>query len=163
MKHFRMGGARLAAFACSLALLAGCGGGGGATPATGPLPNLPPAKAGKYFTHIVIIIQENRTYDNLFATFPGGDGTTFGYAHDGSKIPLAEANLENHISPNNGYQYWIRDWNQGRMNGFDQVSINGVSGRYVYQYVDPSQIVPYWTLARQYVLSDHMFQTQGTG
>jgi phospholipase C len=130
----------------------------------GPLPNLPPAKAGKYFTHIVIIIQENRTYDNLFATFPGGDGVTVGKGHNGQNIPLAEANLESHISPGNGYYCcWTRDWAKGRMNGFDQVNIGPVSGRYVYQYVDPAQIVPYWSLAKQYVLSDHMFQTQGSG
>ena len=55
---------------------------------TGPLPNLPPAKAGKYFKHIVLIIQENRTYDNLFATFPGGDGVTVGKGHNGQNIPL---------------------------------------------------------------------------
>jgi phospholipase C len=163
MKHAGMARAYIAALACSFAVLTGCGGSSGAQPTTGPLPNLPPAKAGKNFTHIVILIQENRTYDNLFATFPGGDGTTEGKGHDGSIIPLVKADLENHISPNNGYTYWIRDWNNGQMNGFDQVNIGPVSGRYVYQYVDPAQIEPYWALARQYVLSDHMFQTQGTG
>src|SRR5215469_3072893 len=30
-------------------------------------------------------------------------------------------------------------------------------------YVDPNDIKPYWTLATQYALADHMFQTQGSG
>jgi phospholipase C len=30
--------------------------------------------------HVVIVIQENRSFDNLFATFPGADGTTTGQA-----------------------------------------------------------------------------------
>jgi phospholipase C len=160
-----MGRAFAATLICLASVLGGCGGGGGASASSmGPLPNLPPAKAGKYFKHIVIIIQENRTYDNLFATFPGGDGVTVGKGHNGENIPLAEANLESHISPGNGYYCcWIRDWAKGKMNGFDQVDIGPVSGRYVYQYVDPAQIVPYWSLAKQYVLSDHMFQTQGSG
>ncbi|MFY9738671.1 MAG: alkaline phosphatase family protein, partial [Candidatus Cybelea sp.] len=29
-------------------------------------------------THIVLIVQENRSFNNLFATFPGADGTTTG-------------------------------------------------------------------------------------
>ncbi len=32
-----------------------------------------------------------------------------------------------------------------------------------YQYVDPQQIVPYWTIAQRYVLADQMFPTQGSG
>jgi phospholipase C len=110
----------------------------------------------------VILIQENRTFDNLFATFPGADGTRFGKTHDG-QIRLAKGNLKGAISPNNGYLSWIQDYRGGLMNGFDQVPIGSVPGTYVYQYVDPAQIVPYWSLARQYVLADHMFQTQGSG
>ena len=62
--------AALAAF-----VLAGCGGASSSSPGSGPLPPLPPAKKGKYFTHVVIVVQENRTFDNLFSTFPGADGT----------------------------------------------------------------------------------------
>ena len=129
------------------------------------MPLLPPApaKQGKYFTHIVIIVQENRTFDNLFATFPGADGATRGKTHDGKTIPLRSANLESPVSPNNGYPYWVKDWNKGEMDGFDRVPIGKVPGTYVYQYVDPTQIRPYWQLAKQYVLSDHTFQTQGSG
>ncbi len=39
----------------------------------------------------------------------------------------------------------------------------GKAGTKVYQYVNPSQIGPYWQLAQQYVLADQMFQTQGSG
>ena len=34
--------------------------------------------AGRYVKHVIVVIQENRSYDNLFATFPGGDGATTG-------------------------------------------------------------------------------------
>ena len=49
------------------------------------------------------------------------------------------------------------------MNGFDTVNIGPISRVVRVQYVDPAQIVPYWDLARQYVLADHMFQTEGSG
>lgn len=145
--------------------LDGCssGGGGGGSSASGPLPPPPPAKKGKYFTHIVILIQENRTFDNLFATYPGADGTTRGKTHNGGTLELKESSLASSVSPNNAYQYWKTDYNGGKMNGFDIVPIGKTPGTYVYQYVNPSQIRPYWDLAKQYVLADHTFQTQGSG
>ena len=111
---------------------------------------------------MVIIVQENRTFDNLFATFPNADGTTVGKTHDGT-MRLRKANLESTVSPNNGYPFWKHDCNGGKMNGFDTQPIGTTPGSYVYQYVDPAQIQPYWDLAKQYVLSDHTFQTQGSG
>ena len=146
---------------CLLAALPACGGGAGGSTAAPFLPP-PPAKKGKHFTHIVIVIQENRTFDNLFATFPGADGTTVGKTHNGT-LRLREANLESPISPSNGYSFWLRDFNHGKMNDFDIVPIGSTSGTYVYQYVKPAQIRPYWDLAKQYVLSDHTFQTEGSG
>jgi phospholipase C len=163
--HNRIG--RLPAFGAFIAggllcaSLTACG--GGSTPgAPAPFEPPPPAKAGKYFKHIVILIQENRTFDNLFATFPGADGTRSGKTHNG-KILLRPGDLESEISPNNGHRYWLADWNHGKMNHFDLVPIGRVPGTFVYQYVHPNQIKPYWDLAKQYVLSDHMFQTQGSG
>ena len=148
-------------FTATFALLAGCGGGGSAgSPYLAPPP---PAAKGKYFTHVVILVQENRTFDNLFATFPGADGATRGKTHNGGSIRLKESTLASPISPNNGYNFWRRDWNGGKMNGFDTVPIGRMSGTYVYRYVDPTQIAPYWDLAKQYVLADHTFQTQGSG
>ena len=156
----------LSVLLCTTALLlpavSGCGGGGGGSSPSAPFLPPPPAKQGKYFTHIVIIVQENRTFDNLFATFPGADGTTVGKTHNGTRR-LRKSNLDSQISPNNGYRFWIRDFNHGKMNGFDRVPIGRTPGTYVYQYVDPAQVRPYWQMAKHYVLSDHTFQTEGSG
>jgi phospholipase C len=163
MKSFRAALFRGGSLLCAAALLSGCGGRSALPGASSSgLPPLPPAQKGKYFAHIVIIIQENRTFDNLFATFPGADGTSRGRTHNGSRL-LKKGDLESKISPHNGYLYWIQDYNHGQMNGFDRVPIGNIPGTYVYQYVDPAQIRPYWTLAKEYVLADHMFQTQGSG
>jgi phospholipase C len=154
------------AFAMLLFVLSACGG-GGASGAAPVLPPPPPAQRGKYFTHIVVLIQENRSFDNFFATFPGADGTTIGKTHNGTRR-LREANLYSPVDLDNGYTYWRPDCNAGsngrcRMNGFDTVRNAGAPGTYVYQYVNPAQIKPYWSMARRYVLADHFFQTQGSG
>src|ERR1700685_4211069 len=49
--------------------------------------------SGKYIDHVVILIQENRSYDNLFARFPGGDGAKQGLTHTGQSVELTKANL----------------------------------------------------------------------
>src|SRR6516225_3566492 len=57
---------------------AACGGAspGGRTGAL--LPRARGASSNSPIQHVIVIIQENRTFDNLFALFPGADGTTTG-------------------------------------------------------------------------------------
>ncbi|HEY2476793.1 MAG TPA: alkaline phosphatase family protein [Candidatus Cybelea sp.] len=136
---------------------------------SGPSPFLPPSPPpqGEHFTHIVVLVQENRTFDNLFATFPGADGTTLGKTHNGTRR-LRAGDLYSSLNPQNPYVFWKRACNAAadgpcRMNGFDKNPIGETPGTYVYQYVNPAQIKPYWDMARQYVLADHFFQTQGSG
>lgn len=57
--------------------LTACAGSNGAKVVPSSLAN-PAASSGK-IQHIVMIVQENRSVDNLFATFPGADGATSGY------------------------------------------------------------------------------------
>ena len=53
------------------------------------------------------------------------------------------------------------------MDGFELEGLSGncagQAGTRPYQYVKHAQIQPYWDIAKQYVLVDHMFQTQGSG
>jgi phospholipase C len=48
------------------------------------------------------------------------------------------------------------------MDGFDSASTFTGPALAPYQYVDPREIRPYWTIAARYVLADHMFQTEGS-
>ncbi len=152
----------------ALFAFAGCSNGAGTA--------LSPAGAGAPFAridsghsiarirHIVLIVQENRSFDNLFATYPGADGTTHGTLHNGQVIQLQKRPLVAR-DINHNYDTYLTDYDGGKMDGFDLSHIDGnnPAGKYPYQYVDPSQIQPYWTLAQQYVLADHLFQTQGSG
>jgi phospholipase C len=121
--------------------------------------------------HIVLIVQENRSFNNLFATFPGAMGTTTGNERIGSgseaktvPIALKEAALYYHIDLSHTYPSWRVAYRDGHMDAFNLIlGRHGTpEGARPYQYVDPSQVAPYWTMAQQYALADEMFQTQGS-
>ena len=63
------------ALATLTALTAACSGGGGTPgPVPSPIPSASPTPVGlTAIKHIVIIVQENRTFDNLFNGYPGAD------------------------------------------------------------------------------------------
>jgi phospholipase C len=152
----------------------GCGGAqryGGlqALPAIPPLSTTAASQSGSTtpIKHIIVLIQENRSFDNLFARFPGADGATSGLRHTGKRVPLMETRLANEDLPHS-YQSFKVEFDQGKMDGFDLVGLGeggqyGRAGRYPYQYVDPSSIQSYWLLAQKYVLADRMFATQRSG
>lgn len=123
-----------------------------------------PASSSAYIKHVVIIIQENRTFDDFFSTYPGADGTTTGKTHDGKTIPLKKVPLEG-PTLDNGWTSFVTAYDNGKMDGFDLEKWGGPgpAGTRPYTYVDPTQIQPYWTIAQQYVLGDHMFQGEGSG
>jgi phospholipase C len=136
------------------------------------------ARAGSSpIQHVVLIIQENRTFNDFFATFKGADGTTTGKAEPNSQcgmtkeetITLKASDL---ITKLNGkptdlvhsYKGYDTARDGGAMDGFDSV-ISGAGAPeclYPYQYTKPSQITPYWDMAEQYTLAEHMFTTQGS-
>jgi phospholipase C len=117
-------------------------------------------------THIVLIVQENRSFDDLFATFPGADGATTGRTKR-KTIKLRQASLTETCDFAHSRVDFIRDYDRGKMNGFflegGGPNCPKKAGEAPYQYVNPEQIAPYWDMAEAYVLADHMFQTQGSG
>ncbi len=150
-------------------VLASCGGGGAAATAMPPQPPArgPSHKSGSSpIKHIVVMIQENRSFDDLFATFPNAYGATQGRVKYGSGytyVPLQEVALNEPCDFGHGYAGFVRNYDGGKMDGF---VLNGKcrgDNTAPYQYVNPAQIQPYWELAQQYVLADQIFQTQGSG
>jgi phospholipase C len=150
-----------------LGLLAGCSVGPSAPDGRldGFTPAVMPAKGnpvGSYIKHVVVIIQENRSFENFFAGYPGADAPTFGYA-DGKKIALRPTTFGGPDLPHL-WQSSMTDWNHGKMDGFAEDEGRLKDGfPYAYSYVKHSLIVPYWTMAHEYVLADHMFPTEFGG
>jgi phospholipase C len=124
-----------------------------------------PAATARRIEHVIVVIKENRSFNNLFATFPGADGKTVGRMSDGQSIALRETNLAARVDFGHSWHDFLNAYDGGKMDGFDLESgiVGGKAGKGPYQYVDPKQVAPYWDIAKQYVLADHMFQTQGSG
>ena len=151
-------------------MLAGCGGSQPPIAQSGAMPQSALQASGsggsKYIKHIVVMIQENRSFDNFFATFPNADGARTGKM--GHKtVKLREVNLYDACDWGHSYKGFLADYDGGKMDGFGQEGgggqCPGKAGKRVYAYVNPEQLAPDWDIATEYVLADHMFQTQGSG
>jgi phospholipase C len=150
-----------------LVALVGCSSGAGRVPAAsvpagdpGVLPWSTLGAAGSPIKHIVIIVQENRTIDNLFAGFPNADTQAFGKMSNGRRVTLQQVSL-NSPDIDNSYGASIQSFDGGKMDGFDRNELDDSkpAGRYAYSYVDRRDIEPYWEMAKEFTLADHMFPT----
>lgn len=110
--------------------------------------------------HIVIIVQENRSFDNLFHGFPGAHSSSTGKLPNGKTTKLTPVSLAAPYDISHGLQDAKTAYDSGKMDGFADEYSNGQSGSDPYpqyKYVSKSEIAPYWDMATQYVLSDRMF------
>lgn len=157
------------AFIAAAALATGCN--ASATHSI-PLPaqlSRPRPPSASPIAHIVVMIQENRTFNDFFATFPGADGATSGYERIHGKpvrIALRKVPLQSVRTLRHTYVGYHTAYDDGRMDGFNLVTYLATGkpeGRAPYEYVNPGDIAPYWTIATDYALGDHLFQTQGSG
>jgi phospholipase C len=129
--------------------------------------------------HVVIIMQENRSFDHYFGTFPGADGIPAGACvYD----PLSFKCVEPYhdaadINSGSGHTYAdaLGDIAGGKMDGFliraempanlgcardDVLCMNaGARKLDVMGYHDEREIPNYWRYAREFTLQDHLFQT----
>jgi phospholipase C len=164
-----------AAFALALAL-AGCGQGNGVAPSGATaqsviLSEAPQARnrSGATTTpikHVVFIIQENRSFNNLFMGFPGATTQNYGYDTSGNKISLQSVDLSTQWDIDHSAAAFIAACDgtgslpgtNCKMDGWnnEKATLHAPANA-PYSYVAQSEIQPYWTLAKQYVLSDETF------
>ena len=130
--------------------------------------------------HIVIIMQENRSFDTYFGTYPGVDGIptqngkfTVCVKDPATKTcvyPFHDAANRNLGGPH-GQGNARADINGGQMNGFiSQAEIGkancesthdpncGGGSTDVMGYHDAREIPNYWAYAQDFVLQDHLFE-----
>ncbi|MBV8067306.1 MAG: hypothetical protein JO113_04960 [Candidatus Eremiobacteraeota bacterium] len=154
---------------------AGCAG----TPtAQGPAPFIPGAgpRAGRALfqvhatskiQHVIVIVQENRTVDNLFQFLPGASTQSWGYNSYGQRVTLQPEELTAPYDPgHNHIRNWKAEYNYGQFNGFNLDSSSCRNEREcpppqqrAYAYVPMGEIQPYYTMAQTYTFGDNMFQT----
>ena len=114
--------------------------------------------------HIVVVLQENHTFDNYFGTYPGADGTA------GSTIRLpstlggppavAPFHLTTRTPPDQNHDHAAAaaDYHGGKLDGF--VYTEGTPN--TMGYFDRSDIPRYWAAADAYVLDERHFTSAMT-
>jgi phospholipase C len=129
--------------------------------------------------HVVVIMQENRSFDSYFGTYPGADGIPHGVCvpdpvNGGCVAPFHDSADINYGGPHSAKNA-TADIDAGKMDGFvgqaetgqgcsttdpncspcasQPTKCTGVMG-----YHDAREIPNYWAYAKDYVLQDHMFE-----
>jgi phospholipase C len=171
-----------------IALIAGVGAAAAhADPVT--IPGVPGpeklAEARAKLHHVIVIMQENRSFDHYFGTFPGADGfPTDGNGNITVCVPLdprqpalgCVAPFHDHAFVNAGgghtYHDAIADIDNGAMDGFIFQQTGGQPGchkpkpgfcpgiehRDVMGYHTAEEIRNYWDYAKTFMLQDHLFE-----
>ncbi len=116
--------------------------------------------------HVVWIIQENRSFNNLFMGYPGATTRDYGYDTSGNKIELQPVGLSTTWDiDHSSNAFFAACDGAGSMPG-TQCKMDGWNNEIAtlhhppnpaYAYVPRDQIVPYWTIAQRYVLADNNF------
>jgi phospholipase C len=132
---------------------------------------------------VIIVMQENRSFDSYFGTFPGADGIPRQNGRIAACVPdpllrhcvrpFHDRHDRNSGGPH-GYTAAVADIDGGRMDGFVAQALDGklaVCDRNRFDpvctegkpidaigYHDGRDLPNYWAYARAYVLQDHMFE-----
>lgn len=103
--------------------------------------------------HVVIIVQENRTPDNLFHGLPGAD--------DDPPVQLSPVPLDAHFDLEHSHDAFEIEYDDGRMDGFDREPCRegDCPDHAAYGYVPQDEVEPYFELARTYTFADRTFQS----
>jgi phospholipase C len=134
--------------------------------------------------HVVIIMQENRSFDSFFGTYPGADGIPAANGKftvcvpdprtGGCDKPYHDPSRVNG-GAGHGLSNAVTDIDGGKMDGFvksaEDTASRGCSATNpptkqclpgsepdVMAYHDAREIPNYWTYARDFALNDHMFE-----
>lgn len=131
--------------------------------------------------HVIVIMQENRSFDTYFGTYPGVEGIPMAGgtpsvcvpdpARGGCDQPY-HTNIDKDLGGPHGAANATADISAGAMSGFvgqEEHAVTGCSKTLssacagsgtpdVMAYMDQRETPNYWSLASDFVLQDHMFE-----
>jgi phospholipase C len=110
---------------------------------------------GSPIAHVIVVIQENRTFDNLFASstlanggpFPGADASQTATI-DGKQVTLKALPFEDPYDPDHAHPALLAEWNNGKLDGWPQQTL---------AYVPDHETYLYHMFAHAYALADENF------
>jgi phospholipase C len=161
----------------ALGVLAGCG-------SSSSRVRCPASHRGIHkICHVVVIMEENRSFDSFFGTYPHADGIPMKKGMPTVCVPNGVGQcVRPFLAPSgavdsggaHGPLAGKKDVNGGRMDGFIRVTDHALirdchRNRHssacahlrrpnIMSYHDEAQIPNYWAYARNFVLQDHMFE-----
>jgi phospholipase C len=126
--------------------------------------------AGK-ISHVVFIVQENRSFDNLFQGYAGADTVSKGKDSKGQTITLQPSSLGAHYVIDHSATAMFNACHgtgklpgtKCRMDGFNREFASNYPRNLAhpqYVYVPHNESKPYFDMAHEGVLADRMFQSQ---
>jgi phospholipase C len=131
-----------------------------------------------HFSHIIIVVQENRTPDDLFGAnlnfesgvdlagggygiFVRGGQTIYQFIQDSPRDLSGCAmnnGMTNCVDPSHSHASWVTDYDDGNMDGFcHQTAQTGQCPQY--SYVPQTDVQPYFDIATNYGFANYFFQT----
>jgi phospholipase C len=120
-----------------------------------------PSPAARHIKHIVFILAENRSFDNVFGRFPGADGATQ------ATVAVSGRDMTTPLLPE-PYYLWhdlghdLHDAqvaiNHGKMDGFSHETYSDIFGdKAAYQQLLPRDVPNLYAYARHFTLADRTF------
>jgi phospholipase C len=149
------------------------------------IPAIPGSAGIHKIQHVIVIMQENRSFDSYFGTFPGADGIPMQNGVPTACVPDPKAGHcvrpyhdTNDVNIGGAHQASdaIADVDGGKMDGFiaqaerskgffcGPTSVNPActspnAGPDTMGYHDASEIPNYWAYAKSFVLQDRLFES----
>src|SRR5579863_2836208 len=172
--------------------LAACGGGATGSgsapiPQTSPASNtsqpletaatfVKPPVAGSPIKHVIVIVQENRTMDNLFSSsflnsggpYPGANVATTFSVNGSPAAPLNQVPFEYPADPDHSHAGLLNEEQlPGNLGFYENAATSTIGGSnppngFVFATVPDFETILYHTLAAQYALADNMFSSRLT-
>lgn len=125
--------------------------------------------------HVIVVVQENRTVDNLFGSNPSFEGgvniASSGKKQGGTNVPLTSVVLYGCYDLGHTHSDFVDMYDGGNMDGADNESVHPGSGCTPgsdppYRYADNSsttspanEVQPYFDIAKEFGFANYMFQT----
>jgi phospholipase C len=125
--------------------------------------------------HVIVMMQENRSYDHIFGQLAASDPSLYApipssfsnFDPDGNVVkPFHQTSTCFGIDPNHQWEAMHEQSRGGRMSGFvgnGAASPDGGDGHFVFGYYDETDLPFYYFLAKTYALADNHFPSVLSG
>jgi len=145
------------------AMLGACNGNNGASVVTSngapAVRIVRPANSSSAISNLIVVVQRSRSFDNLFAGYPGADAPTSGLTSNGKSVPLQTISFKHRSQCTRGDSgtYFATAYDGGKMDGWNLLDAG--DSLCPYTRVSRAEAAPYWKLARRYAIADRMFSS----